>query len=99
MEGRILKPDTVKEMMLTPEGYGMGLTRWASVCSGASYYGHAGDAAGYGTIALTTADARRQVAISLAYPPAPLNLTPYTPSHELAWEVMRIARKALDSSC
>lgn len=54
MEGRLLKPATVKEMLLTPEGYGMGLHRWASVCSGSSYYGHAGDAAGYGTIALTT---------------------------------------------
>lgn len=99
MDGQLLKPDTVKEMLLAPEGYGLGLTRWASVCPGASYYGHAGDTAGYGTIALTTPDAKRQVAITLAYPPAPLNLTPYTPSNELAWEVMRIARKALDSTC
>ncbi|MCO4255202.1 serine hydrolase domain-containing protein [Pseudarthrobacter cellobiosi] len=37
--------------------------------------------------------------INLAHPPGPLNLTAYAPSNELAWEVMRIARKALDSTC
>jgi D-alanyl-D-alanine carboxypeptidase len=50
-------------------------------------------------MALTTPDARRQVTINLAYPPEPFNLTPGTPSNELAWEILRIARKALDSTC
>ncbi|WP_397428001.1 serine hydrolase domain-containing protein [Pseudarthrobacter sulfonivorans] len=99
MDGRLVKPATVKEMLLAPRGYGLGLTRWASVCSGAFYYGHAGDTAGYGTIALTTPDARRQVTITLAYPPDPLNLTPYAPSNPLAWEVLRMGRKALDTNC
>ncbi|MCO4252532.1 serine hydrolase domain-containing protein [Pseudarthrobacter raffinosi] len=99
MDGRLLKPDTVKEMLLAPEGYGLGLDRWGDACEGGFYYGHAGDTAGYGTMALTTPDARRQLTINLAYPPGPLNLTPYAPSNELAWEVLRIARKALDSTC
>jgi D-alanyl-D-alanine carboxypeptidase len=99
MEGRLLNPATVKEMLLAPKGYGLGLDRWADACPGGFYYGHAGDTAGYGTMALTTPDARRQVTITLAYPPDKLNLTPYVPSHELAWEVLRIARKALDSTC
>ncbi|MET3175085.1 UNVERIFIED_ORG: D-alanyl-D-alanine carboxypeptidase [Arthrobacter sp. UYCu721] len=99
MGGRLLKPATVKEMLVAPEDYGLGLQRWGDACEGGFYYGHVGDTAGYGTIALTTPDASRQVAITLAYPPTALNLTPYVPSNELAWEVLRIGRKAFDSSC
>ena len=99
LEGRLLKPATVKEMLLAPKGYGLGLERAGDACEGGFYYGHGGDTAGYRTVALSTPDARRQVTITLAYPPEPFNLTPYVPSNELAWEVLRIARKALDSTC
>ncbi len=99
MDGRLLKPATVKEMLLAPKGYGLGLERWGDACEGGFYYSHAGDTAGYGTMVLTTPDSSRQLTMTLAYPPDQLNLTPYVPSNELAWEVLRIARKALDTTC
>lgn len=99
MNGKLLNPATMKEMLLAPKGYGLGLDRWQDACAGGFYYGHGGDLAGYGAMALTSTDAKRQLAITLAYPPEPFNLTPNAPGNPLAWEVLRIARKALDSSC
>jgi D-alanyl-D-alanine carboxypeptidase len=99
LEGRLLKPDTVKAMLLAPEGYGLGIWRWEDGCTDGFYYGHPGDLPGYGTLALSSPDARRQVTISITYPPEPATVSTDAPSNPLAWEIRRIARKALDSSC
>ncbi len=99
LKGELLRPSTQERLLRAPRGYGLGLERWQDACQGGFYYGHAGEWFGNGTIALSSIDAKRQVSISLAYPPEPANLTPNAPSNPLAWEVLRIARKALDTAC
>jgi D-alanyl-D-alanine carboxypeptidase len=90
MEGRLLKPATVKQMQLAPFGlYGMGLMRWVDICGG-FYYGHGGDWAGYRTVVLTSADAKRQIAIAITHPPESWNSADY---------MHRAAQTALDLSC
>ena len=100
MEGRLLKPATVKQMQMAPFGlYGMGLLRWVDICGG-FYYGHGGDWAGYRTVVLTSADAKRQIAMAITYPPESWDPADYRPANPLNVDAMhRAARTALDLSC
>lgn len=100
VEGRLLKPAMVKQMQMAPFGFfGMGLMRWVDVCGG-FYYGHGGDYAGYRTVVLTSADAKRQAAIAITYPPESWDPAEYNPVNPFAGdELIRAARTALDLSC
>ncbi|MHA7302183.1 serine hydrolase domain-containing protein [Pseudarthrobacter sp. MDT1-22] len=100
MEGRLLKPATVKQMQMAPFGlYGMGLLRWVDICGG-FYYGHGGDWAGYRTVVLTSADAKRQAAIAITHPPESWDPADYNAANPFAGdELIRAARTALDLSC
>ncbi|MFK0038490.1 serine hydrolase domain-containing protein [Paenarthrobacter sp. NPDC090517] len=100
MEGRLIKPATVKQMQEAPFGlFGMGLLRWVDVCGG-FYYGHGGEWAGYRTVVLTSADAKRQIAMTMTYPPESWDPVDYDPANPLSVEVLhRAARTALDLNC
>lgn len=102
LEGRLLKPATVKAMQQAPFGFfGMGLLRWQDACLGGDfYYGHGGEWAGYRTIVMASTDATRQVAITITHPPETWNPTAYNPDNPFGPEALtRTARTALDVSC
>ena len=100
MEGRLLKQETLQQMQMAPFGlFAMGLLRWVGICGG-FYYGHGGDWAGYRTVAITSADAKRQAAITVTYPPESWDPADYNPANPLSVEeIHRAARTALDVSC
>lgn len=100
MEGRLLKPATVKQMQMAPFGFfGMGLMRWVDVCGG-FYYGHGGEWAGYRTMVLTSADAKRQAAIAITHPPESWDPADYNPANPFSVDALhRAAQTALDLSC
>lgn len=100
MEGRLLKPATLQQMQLAPFGFfGMGLMRWKDLCGG-FYYGHDGDWAGYRTMVVTSADAKRQVAIAITYPPESWDPAAYNPDNPVGPDALyRAARTALDVNC
>ena len=74
-QGKLLTPKTVAEMntlngVSEEEEYGLGLQQRKDTCTGDYYFGHVGDVPGYGTVALTSTDGSRQVAMAVALPPA-----------------------------
>jgi hypothetical protein len=71
------------------------LDQWNDRCTNGFYYGHSGDVPGYGTIAISSADGSRQLAMSVAYPPSPLP----TRSYAIALEMTGLAQVALNASC
>ena len=96
LRGELLSPASVVEMKgRIYADYGLGLDQWNDRCTNGFYYGHSGDVPGYGTIAISSADGKRQLAMSVAYPPAPLP----TRSHAIALEVAGLAQVALNASC
>ncbi|MGO4858083.1 serine hydrolase domain-containing protein [Arthrobacter sp. 2MCAF14] len=68
MQGRLLTADTLRDMQ-TPwqENHGLGLQRWNDECTNGFYYGYGGST-WFASIALTTTDGSRQIAMSFAYP-------------------------------
>lgn len=100
MDGRLLEAATMEELLASPNGwYATGLFTWMDSCTGESYYGHLGDTAGYGTVSIISPDGKRQVSINVAYPPDIFNTSANAPSNPHAWEILRIARLTLDSTC
>lgn len=98
--GRLLKPETVKEMQASENGfYGAGLYRWSDPCTNDFNYGHSGDWAGYGTIAMISADGKRQLAMSVAYPPGPFSTAAHMASNPFALDIIGAAQEALDRTC
>ncbi|TPV48175.1 beta-lactamase family protein [Pseudarthrobacter phenanthrenivorans] len=96
LQGRLLPPDSVTAMKGGySQYYGFALRRWNNTCNNRFYYGLPGDTDGYGTIAMTSEDGSRQLAMSVAYPPAPptLELNP------LILEMQDVAQEALNSLC
>ncbi|MFH5878705.1 serine hydrolase domain-containing protein [Arthrobacter sp. NA-172] len=68
MQGRLFAAGTLGEMQTIWQlNYGLGLQRWNDECTNGFYYGHGGST-WFATIALTTTDGTRQIAMSLAYP-------------------------------
>lgn len=68
MQGRLLTASTLREMQTTWRGnYGLGLQRWNDECTNGFYYGYGGST-WFASIALSTSDGTRQIAISFAYP-------------------------------
>lgn len=98
--GRLLEPETVDDMQASGNGfYGAGLYRWSDPCTNDFYYGHSGDWAGYGTIAMISADGKRQVAMMLTYPPGPFNIAAHMSSNPFALDIIGAAQEALDKTC
>ena len=96
LQGRLLPPDSVTAMKGGySQYYGFALRRWNNTCNNRFYYGLPGDTDGYGTIAMTSEDGSSQLAIAVAYPPAPptLELNP------LIYEMQEVAQTALNSLC
>ena len=96
LRGRLLPPDSVTAMKGGySQYYGFALRRWNNTCNNRFYYGLPGDTDGYGTVAMTSEDGRSQLAMSVAYPPAPptLELNPWI--HEM----QDVAQEALNSLC
>lgn len=96
LRGELLSPASVIEMKgRVYADYGLGLDQWNDRCTNGFYYGHFGDVPGYGTIAISSADGNRQLAMSVAYPPSPLP----TRSYAIALEMTGLAQVALNASC
>ena len=96
LRGGLLSPDSLTEMKgRVFADYGLGLDSWNDRCTNGFYYGHSGDVPGYGTIAISSADGNRQLAVSVAYPPSPLLSRPGA----IALEIEGVAQVALTSSC
>ncbi|MEA3552383.1 serine hydrolase domain-containing protein [Pseudarthrobacter sp. C1] len=96
LEGRLLPPDSVTAMKGGySQYYGFALRRWNNTCNNRFYYGLPGDTDGYGTVAMTSEDGRSQLALAVAYPPAPptLELNP------LILEMQDVAQEALNTLC
>ncbi|SEJ00685.1 D-alanyl-D-alanine carboxypeptidase [Arthrobacter sp. yr096] len=94
--GELLSPEGLVAMKGTVfADYGLGLDHWNDRCTNGYYYGHVGDVPGYGSIAISSADGNRQLAILMAYPPQPLSEKPSA----LALEMTGVAQVALNSGC
>ncbi|WP_258190937.1 serine hydrolase [Arthrobacter sp. PAMC25284] len=96
LRGELLSPASLSEMKGRVDAdYGLGLEQWYDACTNGFYYGHSGDVPGYGTIAISSADGNRQIAMSVTYPPSPL----FTGSPSTALAMTGIAQTALNASC
>lgn len=96
LRGGLLSPASLVEMKgRVYDDYGLGLEQWYDRCTNGIYYGHSGDVPGYGTIAISSADGNRQLAMAVAYPPSPLPAR----SHAIAREMAGLAQTALNASC
>lgn len=96
LEGRLLAPESVEAMKGSyTQYYGFALRRWNDTCNNRFYYGLPGDVDGYGTVAMTSEDGSRQLALSVAYPPAP----PTLGFNPLILELQEVAQEALNSMC
>lgn len=96
IQGKLLKAKTVLEMQTSNKEYGLGLMKSYDACSNNYYYGHSGVVLGYGTIALTSADASRQLTISVSRPPSE-SLVGYDDPQ--ATETLKVAVEALNNAC
>lgn len=96
LEGRLLPPDSVTAMKGGySQYYGFALRRWNNTCNNRFYYGLPGDTDGYGMVAMTSEDGRSQLALAVAYPPAP----PTLETNPLILEMQDVAQEALNSLC
>ncbi|MET4093793.1 serine hydrolase domain-containing protein [Arthrobacter sp. UYCu712] len=96
LRGELLSAESIMAMKGRADThYGLGLDQWNDRCTNGFYYGHSGDVPGYGTIAISSADGNRQLAVSVAYPPSPLSAR----SHAIALEITGLAQVALNASC
>ena len=96
LQDRLLKPDTIAQMQSPLYArYGLGVVRWNDLCTNDFYYGHPGDVPGYGTIAMTSSDGTRQLAMAVAYPPAPLE----PGASRILQEMEAIAEDTLNATC
>ncbi|MDR6987382.1 D-alanyl-D-alanine carboxypeptidase [Paenarthrobacter nitroguajacolicus] len=96
LKGQLLAPGNLIAMKGTVFGeYGLGLDHWDDRCTNGTYYGHAGDVPGYGSVAISSADGNRQVVIFVAYPPLPAS----QPPSALSLEMTGVAQVALNSGC
>ncbi|MFW0773909.1 serine hydrolase domain-containing protein [Paenarthrobacter nitroguajacolicus] len=96
LRGQLLSPASLIAMKGPVfADYGLGLDHWDDRCTNGSYYGHAGDVPGYGSISMSSADGNRQVSIFMAYPPLPLSAQPSA----LGLEMTGVAQLALNSGC
>lgn len=96
LQGKLLAPETVQQMQAGYQlFYGYALRRWNNTCNNRFYYGLPGDTDGYGTVAATSEDGRKQLAMTVAYPPAP----PTLEANPLILEIQDAALAALNSLC
>ncbi|MFJ6534959.1 serine hydrolase [Paenarthrobacter sp. NPDC091711] len=96
LRGQVISPASLIAMKGTVfADYGLGLDHWDDRCTNGSYYGHAGDIPGYGSISISSADGNRQLSIFMAYPPQPVSSQPSA----LALEMTGVAQVALNSGC
>lgn len=96
LNGQLMSPQSLIDMKGTVfADYGLGLDHWHDRCTNGTYFGHAGDVPGYGSIAISSADGNRQLAIFMAYPPLPAAQQPSA----LALEMTGVAQVALNTVC
>jgi D-alanyl-D-alanine carboxypeptidase len=96
LAGRLVSPALVQEMQgPNSSEYGLGLAKWWDSCTSDFYYGHLGGAPGYASIAMTSADGSRQLAVFMAHAAEPLSAEALPGDYGL----VEVAQKALDSTC
>ena len=96
LQDRLLSAATITQMQSPLYArYGLGVVRWNDLCTNDFYYGHPGDVPGYGTIAMTSSDGTRQLAMAVAYPPAPLE----PGASRILQEMEAIAEDTLNATC
>ncbi|WP_457966012.1 beta-lactamase family protein [Arthrobacter sp. D1-29] len=96
LAGRLVSPALVEEMQSENSSeYGLGLAKWWDSCTSGFYYGHLGGAPGYASIAMTSADGSRQLAVFMAHSAEPLSVE--APPGDYGLE--EFAQKALESTC
>ncbi|MFE4198501.1 serine hydrolase domain-containing protein [Paenarthrobacter sp. NPDC056912] len=96
LKGQLLAPESLIDMKgPVSASYGLGLDHWDDRCTNGYYYGHSGDVPGYGSIAVSSADAHRQLAIFVSYATASTSAQPSA----VALELTGVAQVALNSGC
>jgi len=96
LQGELVSPTMVKEMQgPSTAQYGYGLYPWNDSCTNGFYYGHGGGTPGYRSIAMSSADGTRQLAVFVAQ--SAERLTSGDPSEST--ELIDFAQRALDSTC
>lgn len=96
LQGKLVSPAKVKELQGPPAApYGYGLYKWDDHCTNDFYYGHGGGTPGYRSIAMSSADGTRQLAVFVAQ--AAETLATGEPSEST--ELIEVAQRALDSTC
>ncbi|MBT2519527.1 serine hydrolase [Arthrobacter sp. ISL-28] len=96
VQGKLLKAETFDQLkgpVFT--GFRLGVWSWNDTCTNDFYYGGIGDVQGYGTVALTSADGTRQIAMAPTYPPAPF----VADIHPLVLEMAEAAEQTLNRWC
>jgi D-alanyl-D-alanine carboxypeptidase len=99
-QGKLLKASSVVEMYTLnqvnkEEEYGLGVQQRYDACSNNYYFGHVGDVPGYATVAFTSTDGSRQVAMAVALPPA----SPPPGFNQLVLGMLDAALEALNHAC
>ncbi|WP_457963551.1 beta-lactamase family protein [Arthrobacter sp. D1-29] len=96
LQGKVLAPATMAGMRGQDGArYGQGLQKWNDLCTNRFYYGHTGDADGYGTVSMTSEDGTRQLTLAVAYPPAPPTLS----VNPLISDLEDVAQETLNDLC
>lgn len=96
LQDRLLTADTITQMQSPLYArYGLGVVRWNDLCTNDFYYGHPGDVPGYGTIAMSSSDGTRQLAMAVAFPPEPLQ----SGAPRILQEMQAIAEDTLNATC
>jgi D-alanyl-D-alanine carboxypeptidase len=96
LDGRLVTRELVAEMQGPIHAkFGLGLYKWNDSCTNGFYVGHAGDIPGYGSVAMSSADGSRRIALAVAYAPAPLVYG----TNMLDGRLTGIAEGALNASC
>jgi D-alanyl-D-alanine carboxypeptidase len=96
LRGELLPADSVTAMKGGySQYYGFALRRWNNTCNNRFYYGLPADTDGYGTVAMTSEDGGTQLALAVAYPPAP----PTLGANPVLAGMQDAAQEALNSLC
>jgi D-alanyl-D-alanine carboxypeptidase len=99
-QGKLLNSRTVVEMYTLnqvnkEEQYGLGLQQRYDACSNNYYFGHGGDVPGYASVALTSTDGSRQMAIAVAFAPT----SPPGRFDEPVIDLLTVALESLNLAC
>ena len=100
LSGKLLKPESLAEMRKTgSQGYGLGLWTASSSCGKGVHYGQRGDALGYASVVMASADGTRSVAIATSAPVVDPGDEPSDARQLYGDQLWSAAQEFLDRSC